>query len=202
MKNNSKKNLIASILIKWIDNMDFLNNEGKASLSKFSVNELAKDTEPLSCSIDKTRLSDHLDTLNLDEENKKKIVCKLTGFGEELLPIGSVVSLKNEVLERDGEGEIKIMINNRLLCNDKAGVYFTYSGVIFPSGNQIENNNLYFNKECIKEVCHYGLKDEDEEKFILLLKNEVIFNRNLHSVINADKSELEILNNEALKKES
>ena len=30
MKNNSKKNLIASILIKWIDNMDFLNNEGKA----------------------------------------------------------------------------------------------------------------------------------------------------------------------------
>lgn len=69
MKNNSKKNLIASILIKWIDNMDFLNNEGKASLLKFSVNELAKDTEPLSCSIDKTRLSDHLDTLNLDEEN-------------------------------------------------------------------------------------------------------------------------------------
>ncbi|MEN1967638.1 DUF4176 domain-containing protein [Lentibacillus sp. N15] len=76
----------------------------------------------------------------------------------EILPIGSVVRLKN--------GEVKLMILNRAPLYNKDGVigYFDYSACVYPAG-KVEEQVYFFNDENIEEVYFEGYKDEQEELF-------------------------------------
>ncbi|SHG92670.1 DUF4176 domain-containing protein [Virgibacillus chiguensis] len=76
----------------------------------------------------------------------------------EILPIGSVVQLKN--------GDIKLMIINRAPLYNKEGVigYFDYSASIYPTG-KIEEQVYFFNHENIDKVFFEGYIDEQEELF-------------------------------------
>lgn len=75
-----------------------------------------------------------------------------------LLPIGSVVRLKN--------GDIKLMILNRAPLYNKNGVigYFDYSACIYPTG-KVEDQVYFFNHENIEEIYFKGYIDEEEELF-------------------------------------
>lgn len=77
---------------------------------------------------------------------------------KKILPIGSVVSLKN--------GSQKIMIINRgaLFNNEGTVGYFDYSACLYPFG-QTDQRVLFFNEEDIAEVYFEGYKDESEEEF-------------------------------------
>lgn len=195
-----KEEILTSMLINWIDKMEFLDNDIKVMLLRLSMDLLYKDKK-LRYNIDKEELNRSLDGLGLKAENKKEIVCTLIDFSEEVLPIGSVVVLKEDFVKSENGKEIKIIITNRFLCNEKAGIYFTYSGAIYPSGMLIDNKLINFNKECIEKICHIGLKDEDEENYVLAAKNDVIINRNMHSVTLASKEQLKILDEEIKKQE-
>jgi len=76
----------------------------------------------------------------------------------EILPIGSVVQLKN--------GDVKLMIINRAPLYNQEGVigYFDYSGCIYPGG-KVEEQVYFFNNENIEKVYFVGYKDEQEELF-------------------------------------
>ena len=76
----------------------------------------------------------------------------------ELLPIGSVVQLKN--------GQVKIMIINRYPLYDNKGEigYLDYSGCVYPFG-MTDNQACFFNQEDIDEVVFEGYKDDDEKRF-------------------------------------
>lgn len=97
-----------AMLIKWIDKMSFLNGEEKALLLKISF-VLIKDRETLFELYDEIfqeeehYLSFNDEKLKLSLENKKMIVSTLIDFADEILPLGSVITLKNEKL-KDKEG--------------------------------------------------------------------------------------------------
>ncbi|GAB3799614.1 DUF4176 domain-containing protein [Virgibacillus kimchii] len=76
----------------------------------------------------------------------------------EILPIGSVVKLKN--------GEVKLMIINRAPLYNRDGVigYFDYSACIYPNG-KVEEQVYFFNDENIEKVYFKGYIDEQEELF-------------------------------------
>lgn len=83
-----------------------------------------------------------------------------------LLPLGSVVKLKN--------GEQKIMITVRLpLYNNEGTIgYFEYGGCLFPNG-QVDQKTYFFNEADIEEVYFKGYIDESEEEFQKKYRDEI-----------------------------
>lgn len=76
----------------------------------------------------------------------------------ELLPLGSVVQLKN--------GNQKVMITVRLpLYNNRGEIgYFDYGSCLFPNG-QTDQKTYFFNNSDIEKVFFKGYIDESEESF-------------------------------------
>ncbi|MCD7950133.1 MAG: DUF4176 domain-containing protein [Erysipelotrichaceae bacterium] len=84
---------------------------------------------------------------------------------QNLLPIGSVVLLKN--------GEKKLMITG-ILQNDAGGTKknYDYLGVLYPEGHIGEDYQYLFNHEDIKEIFFRGYEDAERNKFIKRLSKE------------------------------
>lgn len=79
---------------------------------------------------------------------------------EKLLPIGSVVKLKN--------GQKRLMITGFLqMEQDEKGQknIWDYSGCLYPEGMLTSETNYVFNHSQIEEVHFIGLVDEEEEEF-------------------------------------
>ncbi len=78
---------------------------------------------------------------------------------KELLPIGSIVLLKN--------GQKKLMI-----CGIKQseangdGVEYDYLGVLYPEGHIGENFQYLFNHDDIEQIVFQGYEDAEREEFI------------------------------------
>ena len=83
-----------------------------------------------------------------------------------LLPIGSVVQLKN--------GQVKIMIINRYPLYDNKGEigYLDYSGCVYPFG-MTDNQACFFNQEDIEKVWFEGYIDESEEEMQVTIEDEL-----------------------------
>ena len=85
---------------------------------------------------------------------------------KKLLPLGSVVRLKN--------GDQKIMITSRLpLYNNQGTIgYFEYGACLFPNG-QVDQQMYFFNETDIDEVYFEGYVDEAEEAFQKQYQEEI-----------------------------
>ena len=194
-KRINREQIVTAMLIKWIDKMFFLNGEEKALLLKISF-VLIKDRANLFKLYDEIfqeeehYLSFNDEKLELSLENKKMIVSTLIDFSDEILPLGSLVTLKNEELKDKEGNDLKIIITKRFLSNEKSGFYFTYSGTIYPIGSfEEEDKLLHFTSESIKEVLHKGFSDDVDVSYTLAVKNELILNRGVLSVFFADVKE-------------
>lgn len=78
---------------------------------------------------------------------------------KDLLPIGSVVLLKN--------AKKKLMVCGRIQVDLDAGEekVYHYSGCLYPEG-LLDPNQLYlFNNEDIERVFYIGMQDEEEFRF-------------------------------------
>ncbi|MBC2214530.1 DUF4176 domain-containing protein [Listeria welshimeri] len=77
---------------------------------------------------------------------------------EELLPLGSVVRLKN--------GEQQLLIISRFALYNNQGVigYFEYSGCLYPHG-QTDQTSYFFNQEDIEKIYFTGYVNEAEREF-------------------------------------
>lgn len=85
---------------------------------------------------------------------------------KKLLPLGSVVKLKN--------GEQKIMIISRLpLYNNEGTIgYFDYGACLYPNG-QLDQQMYFFNESDIDTVYFEGYVDEAEELFQKKYREEI-----------------------------
>jgi len=84
---------------------------------------------------------------------------------EDFLPIGSVVLLKN--------ANKKLMIYGRKQLQADTGKLWDYVGCLYPEGNISAEFTYMFNHADISEVIFTGFKNEEEEKFQILLKSIV-----------------------------
>ena len=76
----------------------------------------------------------------------------------ELLPIGSVVMLKN--------GQKKVMIFGVKQTDTESGKEYDYISVLYPEGNMGEVGQFLFNHSDIEEVYFRGHEDEERDEFI------------------------------------
>ena len=77
---------------------------------------------------------------------------------KELLPIGSVVLLKN--------GSKRVMIFGVKQTDTNTNTEYDYISVLYPEGNMGEAGQFLFNHSDIEEVYFRGCEDEEREKFI------------------------------------
>ena len=77
---------------------------------------------------------------------------------KELLPIGTVVSLK--------DGTKRLMIFGVRQTDNESGIEYDYIGVLYPEGNIGEEGQFLFNHENIAEVFYKGYEDEERDKFL------------------------------------
>jgi hypothetical protein len=82
---------------------------------------------------------------------------------EELLPIGSIVLLK--------DAEKKLMIHGVKQTNQETEEEYDYSGVLYPEGDIGEIGKILFNHDQIEHVYFEGYVDEEREKFIQKLND-------------------------------
>lgn len=92
-------------------------------------------------------------------ENKEK----------ELLPIGSVVLLKN--------GTKRIMIIGYFPMENGTQTKYDYSGTLYPEGLIDSRKILLFNNDQIEKICFKGLIDEEQQKFQQIL-NQIAGQKN------------------------
>ena len=81
-------------------------------------------------------------------------------IGEKFLPIGTVVMLKG--------GSKRVMISGFCAIeeqNTEENKMWDYSGCLYPEGFLSSSQTCLFDHEQIEKVYHYGLVDEEEEKF-------------------------------------
>lgn len=81
---------------------------------------------------------------------------------ENLLPIGSVITLKN--------GKKKLMVFGIKQHNQDDNKEYDYIGVIYPEGNLGAEYQFLFNHENIAEVHFKGFEDEERTSFMENLK--------------------------------
>ena len=76
----------------------------------------------------------------------------------ELLPIGSVVLLKN--------GKKKVMIFGVMQTDNSTGTEYDYISVLYPEGNMGEAGQYLFNHSDIDQIFFTGYEDKEREQFI------------------------------------
>lgn len=77
---------------------------------------------------------------------------------KELLPIGSVVRLK--------DGKKRVMIFGIKQTDKGTNIEHDYIGVVYPEGNLGENLQFFFEHANIEEVVFKGFEDIERENFI------------------------------------
>jgi len=80
---------------------------------------------------------------------------------DELLPIGSVIAIK--------ESQKKFMITGikQILPDEK--LEYDYIGVLYPEGSLGNGTNILFNHDNIEEVIFKGYESPERDDFIALL---------------------------------
>lgn len=76
----------------------------------------------------------------------------------DLLPIGSVVLLKN--------GKKRLMIFGVKQNDGETGVEYDYIGVLYPEGNMGEGTQVLFNHSDVEKVFFRGYEDNDRKSFL------------------------------------
>ena len=81
----------------------------------------------------------------------------------ELLPIGSVVLLKNATK--------RLMIYGIGQTDQTSNKDYDYIGVMYPEGNMGEGSQFLFNHSDIDEIFFRGFEDDERNRFIQFLQD-------------------------------
>jgi len=125
-------------------------------------------------------------TALLSRDRLMKLVVSVADLTSEVLPLGTVVSLKKEHLGRiinvSRIESARFIITNRFLPMPGGELWYPYAGHVYPFGPDGTGNPIYFTGTLIEEVVHMGYRDEQDEAYVLAMKRELIVERNMHSV--------------------
>lgn len=147
-------------------NEEYMNNEG------FIQYTLDKDYCILQYGGMSLKLQKHVTMLLLSG------ILELT---DQLLPLGSVVTLNNNFNLNNKEKPYYI-ITHRFIVQDDMSGYFSYAGVPYPFGEMKDNRLLHFTIPAIDKVIFRGFSDDSDQAFILLMKENLLLRLKVHSV--------------------
>lgn len=140
--------------------------------------------------------------VGLKTEEIKKLLVDMIGLFEEILPIGSIVDLKKEILSENMDvsevEKFRVAIVKRFLGNGY-GCYYPYGAVVYPLGTAGKGKLMTFTPALIENVVFNGYSDETEEYFLYLMKQELIISQGRKSAGFATKQELEELRSSTVK---
>ncbi len=121
---------------------------------------------------------------SLDEETYVRLLTSCIEIMREVLPLGSVVELDPTYFKpgRDTSSSSKIVITGRYIAPQNYTSYFPYAGVVYPIGEMKPGTQIYFTAPLIKKIVHQGYKDDMEEAFELLIKEEFIVEKDMKSI--------------------
>ena len=124
----------------------------------------------------------------------KTLLADMIGMFEEMLPIGSIVDLKKEILAEEMDvSEVKnfrVAIVKRFIGTGE-GIYYPYGAVVYPVGTAGRGRVISFTPALIERIVFNGYSDEVEEFFVYGMKQELIINQRRKSAGFATKQELE-----------
>ena len=79
---------------------------------------------------------------------------------EEILPLGSVVTLKN------GDGtELLIITRASVVVENGEEIYYDYGAVLIPQGMMTPDNVFFFNRENVQKIVFRGFENDVERQF-------------------------------------
>ncbi|MGL4382179.1 MAG: DUF4176 domain-containing protein [Bacilli bacterium] len=120
-------------------------------------------------------------------------------FMSDLLPLGSIVTLKKELFEDNKEQ--RVMIEQRNLVPAGKKEYIDYRAIPYPVGVYNESMYLYFSAEAISKIEYYGYTNQDNDSFELALKQSLNESKIYSVYYNQEFTNEHLLNNyEAYKK--
>ncbi len=102
----------------------------------------------------------------------------------EVLPLGTVVELNplHFIPEHQTSSPTKVVITKRFIAPTGYQTYFPYGGAIYPVGEMKKDTTIYFTEPLITNVIHTGYKDDMEDAFLLLIKEDFIVQKNMKSI--------------------
>lgn len=102
----------------------------------------------------------------------------------ELLPLGTVVELDPNYFKPDEQSSTptKVVITGRFIAPQNYNSYFPYAGVVYPLGEIKKGSQIYFTKPLIQSIVHLGFQDDMEKAFEILMKEELIVEKDLKSI--------------------
>ena len=113
-----------------------------------------------------------------------KIVGELVELLENVLPLGSLVQLKkeyfDELLQKTKVEKLWVVITNRFLVREDKS-YFTYGGVVYPVASFNSQNLIQFTPTLIDKVIQKGYRDEQDEAYVYLMREELIIEEEICS---------------------
>ncbi|EMQ2590229.1 DUF4176 domain-containing protein [Listeria monocytogenes] len=112
-----------------------------------------------------------------------KIIGRAINVLEPLLPLGSVVKLREEMFPNTEEiREAEFVVLQRYIQVDNLQTYLPYGLGINPFGITDEGKILYAVPSLIKEVIHYGYQDEKELRYEHAMRIECNIKKEYQSV--------------------
>lgn len=122
----------------------------------------------------------------LDEDVINNLLINSMDLFEEILPLGTVVDLKKEVVRElvvnlENLKNVRVVITNRFLFDEEEKTYLNYAGVPYPTGFADMTKTIQFTSSAIEKVVKKSFEDTDEKAYICYVKNELIIKRGMHS---------------------
>lgn len=198
----------SELLIQWLAKIPFLEKETKRLL--FEIGCIYKSNMPcmyqiyhavgtnqnwsdeerkIRCKLQNNQYTLMYNGANLifTKPQFQGILAGMIDILEDILPLGSVVDLKKEffkdmLTDIDKIEQIRVVITNRFLYQEGDTFYFTYAGVVYPIGIFRSKQMLHFTSAVIENVVHTGYSDKQEEAYVFFMKQELIFEKGMHSL--------------------
>ncbi|QHA91155.1 DUF4176 domain-containing protein [Bacillus sp. N1-1] len=135
-------------------------------------------------------------SFSLDDASYVPFLTYAIDLMREVLPLGTVVELDPRYF-KPGESAsepIKVVITGRFVFPENYRSYFPYTGVVYPFGELNKGNTIHFTYPLIQKVVHMGYKDDMEESFEYLMKEELLLDKGITSIEFSDEDMRKIQN--------
>lgn len=122
--------------------------------------------------------------IELPEEIFEQLLIYVIEITRDVLPLGTVVELNPNyfIPNEQPEHPTKVVITERFVAPTGYNSYFPYGGIIYPVGEMKKGAKVHFTEPLIQKIVHQGYRDEMEDAFIYLMKEEFIVEKNLTSI--------------------
>lgn len=124
--------------------------------------------------------------MEFSTKDAKSIISGLINICEDILPVGSVVKLKNNYLknfiQNSGLQDVEVVIISKYIFLNSLKTYYEYGAVAYPVGKIGKEKCIYFTSALIDEVLFRGYETEKDNVYNYLMKNELIVQKEMRSI--------------------